>query len=76
MSDENIKWDPIPSVAPQKPSEDIQWDKTPKLEVSGTAADLEPYKPAGVFSTRGKPAAKVADITKVSWLGNVRNVLR
>jgi hypothetical protein len=64
MSNEDIKWDPIPSIAPQRQSEDIQWDTVPKIEVSGTAADLEPYKPAGVFSTRGKPAAKFADIAK------------
>jgi len=63
MADENIKWDPIPSVVPQK-DEGIKWDNTPKIEVSGTATDLAAYKPATVFREYGKPAAKVTQITK------------
>lgn len=63
MADENIKWDPIPSVVPQK-DEGIKWDNTPKVEVSGTAADLEGYKPVGMFQAPGKPTAKIAQITK------------
>jgi hypothetical protein len=63
MADENIKWDPIPSVVPQKDDE-VKWDTVPKLEVSGTATDLAAYKPATVFREYGKPAAKVTQITK------------
>lgn len=63
MADENIKWDPIPSVVPQR-NEDIKWDSAPKLEVSGTADDLKGYKRTSMFQEYGKPAAKVTQITK------------
>ena len=63
MADENIKWDPIPSVVPQK-DEGIKWDSTPKIEVSGTADDLKDYKRTSMFKEYGKPAAKVTQITK------------
>jgi len=63
MADENIKWDPIPSVVPQK-DEGIKWDNTPKIEVSGTADDLKDYKRTSMFKEYGKPAAKVTQITK------------
>lgn len=63
MADENIKWDPIPSVVPQK-DEGIKWDNTPKIEVSGTADDLKDYKRTSMFKEYGKPAAKVSQITK------------
>ena len=48
MADENIKWDPIPSVVPQK-DEGIKWDSAPKIEVSGTADDLKDYKRTSMF---------------------------
>jgi hypothetical protein len=63
MADENIKWDPIPSVVPQK-DEGIKWDNTPMIEVSGTADDLKGYKRTSMFQEYGKPAAKVTQITK------------
>jgi hypothetical protein len=63
MADENIKWDPIPSVVPQR-NEDIKWDSAPKIEVSGTADDLKAYKPSSVFKEYGKPAPKIAQMTK------------
>ncbi len=63
MADENIKWDPIPSVVPQK-DEGIKWDSTPKIEVSGTANDLANYKPSSVFKEYGKPAPKIVQMTK------------
>jgi hypothetical protein len=63
MADENIKWDPIPSVVPQK-DEGIKWDNVPKIEVSGTADDLKGYKRTSMFQEYGKPAAKVTQITK------------
>lgn len=63
MADENIKWDPIPSVVPQK-DEGIKWDNVPRLEVSGTADDLKAYKPSSVFKEYGKPAPKIAQMTK------------